>query len=94
MKPRHWYLSYDISHPKRLRQVAKLAEEHGNRIQKSLFLCAVSPEQLTVLHRGLKQIVQSDDKVMLRPLCRHCHEQSRYQGAGGKPERHEPFWIV
>jgi CRISPR-associated protein Cas2 len=94
MKPRFWNLSYDITHPKRLRRVAKLAEENGERVQKSLFLCALSAEQLSALHRGLTQVITAEDKIMMRPLCRHCRENSRYQGAGGSPERREPFWIV
>lgn len=94
MKPRHWHLSYDICDPKRLRRVAKLALEHGERIQKSLYLCALSPEQLAALHFQLAAIVQPPDRLMLRPLCRQCRQAIRTQGAGGHPERREPFWIV
>ena len=93
MKPRYWQLSYDITEPKRLRQVAKLALLHGERVQKSLFLCALSPEQLDLLHRQLAIIIQPPDRLLLRPVCRKCRAATRFQGAGGHPERHEPFWI-
>lgn len=94
MKPRYWHLSYDISDPKRLRRVAKLALEHGERIQKSLYLCALSPEQLDLLHRQLAVLVRVPDRLMLRPVCHKCRQATRTQGAGGHPERQEPFWIV
>jgi len=94
VKPRHWHLSYDISDPRRLRRVGKLALEFGERVQKSLYLCALSPEQNEALLRELKRITTAEDRLMLRPLCRHCRERARYQGMGGNPERREPFWIV
>jgi len=94
MKPRYWQLSYDIAEPKRLRRVASLALLHGERIQKSLYLCALSPEQFEWLHRQLAAIVQPEDRLMLRPICRKCRSLTRFQGAGGHPERQEPFWII
>ena len=94
MKPRYWLVSYDIADPKRLRRVAQLALLHGERVQKSLYLCALSPEQLELLHQQLKAIIKSPDRLMLRPVCRQCRARMRFQGAGGHPERHEPFWIV
>ncbi len=88
-------MSYDIAHARRLRRVAKLAITHGERVQKSLYLCAISPEQLDVLQRELIGIIDPGaDRLMLRPVCRKCRSKTRLQGAGGHPERQEPFWIV
>ena len=56
MKPRLWLLSYDIGDARRLRRVAKLALLHGERVQKSLYLCALGYDQLGLLHRQLNQI--------------------------------------
>ena len=93
--PRFWYLSYDIADARRLRQVAKLALSQGERVQKSLYLCAMSAEQTQALHAALAQLHDPDeDRLMLRPVCRSCRAQTRVQGMGGHPERHEPFWII
>ena len=93
--PRFWYVSYDIANPRRLRHVAKLAMSHGERVQKSLYLCAMSAEQTEVLHSGLKRLHDPDeDRIMLRPVCRSCRAQTRTQGMGGHPERLESFWII
>lgn len=93
--PRFWYLSYDIADAKRLRLIAKLALNHGERVQKSLYLCAMSAEQTQALHAALEREHNPDeDRLMLRPVCRRCREQTRTQGMGGHPERLEPFWII
>ncbi len=94
MKPRFWHLSYDIVDAKRLRRVAKLALAYGERVQKSLYWCALSPEQISALRGELKALTEAEDRLMLRPICRRCHSEMRYQGRGGHPERLEPFWIV
>ena len=95
MKPRLWTLSYDIGDARRLRRVARLALQHGERVQKSLYLCALGYEQLEVLHRQLGGIANTaEDRLMLRPICRACRAATRFQGVGGSPEHREPFWIV
>lgn len=94
MKSRYWQISYDISDPKRRYRVAKLILLYGERMQKSLYLCPLTPEQRDRLHHQLADIIQAPDRLMMHPVCRHCRSQTRYQGTGGHPERHEPFWIV
>lgn len=94
MKPRYWLLSYDIGHPNRLRRVAKLALDHGERIQKSLYLGALNREQVDLLHDQFSEIIEPTDRLMLRPVCRYCRYGTRFQGAGHHFERQEPFWIV
>lgn len=94
MKPRAWHLSYDISSPKRWRRVVKLAEASGDRVQKSLFLCALSREQLPVLYAQLAHIVKSPDRLLLRPICNTCRAREQWQGKGQHPERLESYWIV
>lgn len=93
--PRFWYASYDIADPKRLRQIAKLALSHGVRVQKSLYLCAMSADQTSALHAALDRLHHpEEDRIMLRPVCRSCRVQTRMQGMGGHPEHREPFWII
>lgn len=95
MKPRLWTLSYDISTPRRLRRVARLAVLHGDRVQKSLFLCMLAHDAMVGLHDRLDDLMDPQaDRALLRPICRSCRQATRTQGAGGHPERQEPFWIV
>jgi CRISPR-associated protein Cas2 len=94
-QPRLWYVSYDIAHAKRLRKTAKTLEQYGERVQKSLFLCAMSAEQTHSLTQKLQQIYDpTEDRMMLRPVCRTCRQATKTQGMGGYPERQQPFWII
>ncbi|HMW17068.1 MAG TPA: CRISPR-associated endonuclease Cas2 [Accumulibacter sp.] len=92
--PRFWYASYDIAEPGRLRRIAKLLLQHGVRVQKSLYLCAVSAEQIEILYATLARLHHAEeDRLMLSPLCRRCRTLTRTQGMGGHPDYREPFWI-
>ena len=37
-----WLIAYDIADPGRLRDVAQILEDHGRRLQQSVFLCNLS----------------------------------------------------
>ena len=68
-----WIVAYDISDPKRLRQVAKACEDFGYRKQKSVFLCRVSATDLVRLRTRLYDIISLDqDQVLFIPLCGKC----------------------
>ena len=52
---RNLYLvSYDISNNKLRRKLEKTLKNHGQRIQKSVFLCALAAEQLNALNTTLR----------------------------------------
>ena len=46
MARRRFLIAYDISEPRRLRQVCKTMEEHGERLQYSVFVCDLSRAEL------------------------------------------------
>lgn len=94
MKPRRWLLSYDISSQKQRTRLAALATTYGSRIQKSVYICTLSPEQLEWLALHIQSIAQKDDRIMLRPICRTCQIHTITQGFANHTERREPFWIV
>ena len=45
MARRRYLVAYDISDPRRLRQVCKVMEEYGMRLQYSVFLCDLSERE-------------------------------------------------
>jgi len=45
---------------KRLRQVAKLCVNHGQRVQKSVFECLLDPAQWTMLRHQLTSTINSE----------------------------------
>lgn len=63
---RHRYLvCYDIANPKRLRQVAKICESFGSRIQYSVFECPLDELRLEQLQAQLDDIIKHDDDQIL-----------------------------
>lgn len=49
---RRW-LVYDVSSPKRLRRIAKVLEDFGLRVPKSVFECWLEPDRFELLWRAL-----------------------------------------
>lgn len=64
--PRIRYLvSYDIAHPKRLRQVARVCEAYGTRLQYSVFECALDGLRLERLKSELWEIIHHESDQIL-----------------------------
>jgi len=69
---------------KRLRQVAKLCEDCGQRVQFSVFECLLDPAQWTELRRKLIDTVDLDkDSLRFYFLGKHWHR--RVEQLGAKP---------
>ncbi len=59
-------VSYDISDDKRRREVAKILEGHGYRVQYSVFECDLTKKQLLKLQRKLKPLVKGQEMESIR----------------------------
>ena len=68
-----WLVAYDISHPKRLRKVARACEDFGIRKQYSVFLCRLGPTDFIRLRSRLHELIDlKEDQVLFMPLCGKC----------------------
>ena len=68
-----YIVAYDISHPKRLRKVARVCEDFGYRKQYSVFLCRLSTTDFVRLRSRLYDVMNLDqDQVLFIPLCAKC----------------------
>ncbi|AHF89494.1 CRISPR-associated protein Cas2 [Opitutaceae bacterium TAV5] len=64
--PRRRYLvCYDIANPKRLRQVAKLLESYGTRLQYSVFECPLDDLRLEQAKADLRDTINADQDQVL-----------------------------
>lgn len=82
-------VAYDVNTetPKgqtRLRHVAKLCENRGQRVQNSVFECLVDPAQWVELKRRLIDVIDPD-KDSLRFYYLGKNWQRRVEHAGAKP---------
>lgn len=87
-------VSYDIADPRRLRRVAKLLEAVGERVQRSVFECGLTPDGLLALRVRLRAAIDpAEDSVLIQPLCNTCRGDLAWQGS--HPEAGQsPFWII
>src|SRR3954470_18094738 len=80
---RKWHLvTYDIRDDTRLRRVARLLEGYGERLQYSVFRCRLGAVELQRLRWELSRVTESEDDLMLVPICDRC--------AGGVTSLHAP----
>lgn len=60
-----YIVSYDISHPKRLRKVFKLMRGWGNHLQLSVFRSELNARELVELRTALAEIINHDEDQVL-----------------------------
>ena len=63
-----YLVAYDIRCPKRLRRVARLLNEYGIRIEKSVFVCEIPPQKARNLGQGLFAVSAPEDSILFFPL--------------------------
>lgn len=89
-----YLVCYDIADAKRLRQVAKILENHGLRVQKSFFQCDVDREKLRKIRDSIRQIIDpEEDSFFIYPICDECNRNALKDGTGELLVM-EPFEIL
>ena len=69
-------IAYDITDNRRLKQVAKLMEAYGERVQRSVFECVIDERQLQILTHKVKYLMKrKEDKVQFYHLCDACEHR-------------------
>ncbi len=80
---RWWIVSYDIADDRRRGRIAEILEGYGQRVQWSVFECALEDAVLEELRARLRAEVDGDeDSLRCYPLCPWCRERASWQGGG------------
>lgn len=88
-----YLVAYDISHPKRLRKVARICEDFGFRRQYSVFICRLTARDLVRLKSKLYDIIDlKTDQVLFVPICSRC--ANAIESLGRPVERHDANDVV
>jgi len=90
-------VAYDVSTTtaegrKRLRRIAKLCENWGQRVQNSVFECLVDPAQWTALRAELEEVMDPD-KDSLRYYYLGKNWKRRVEHVGAK-ESYDPEGLL
>lgn len=76
-----WVISYDVPNNKRRRQIAKILEGHGQRVQYSVFECDLDETKTARLElQLLREIDEKEDDIRFYPLNRADIERVRMLG--------------
>ncbi|MCR4422259.1 MAG: CRISPR-associated endonuclease Cas2 [Spirochaetales bacterium] len=68
-KSEKWIVLYDIRDNKRLRKVAKIMENYGIRVQKSVFEIFASSDVIQRLRYRVQKVIMIDDYVLYINVC-------------------------
>lgn len=64
-----WLISYDVSHPKRLRRIYRYCSQYGWPLQKSVFVFALNKAEKAQACQELIDLLDSDeDKLLCIPF--------------------------
>ncbi len=92
-------VSYDVSTMdkagrRRLRRIAKICKDYGQRVQFSVFECLVDPTQWTVMRQKLlKEIDTKTDSLRFYFLGANWHRRVEHVGAKEGIEQEGPLII-
>jgi len=69
-------IAYDISNPKRLSHIARHCEDHGVRVQYSIFECRMEMEEFEMFWLELQDLMEpSEDRLVAYRVCASCAER-------------------
>lgn len=84
MEQKHWYVvCYDITEPRRWRQVYKLINGYGRRLQYSIFRCRLTVRQMEQLRWELEKLLTPEDRLLILTMCASCEQRT---AAHNRPE--------
>jgi CRISPR-associated protein Cas2 len=89
-----WLVCYDVSNDKRRAKLAKLMEQHCQRVQYSVFECPLDSTSLNYLleKRWLPLLKLSEDDLRVYPLDAIAKQQTRVYG--GQPPYEPPDYLI
>ena len=89
-----YLIVYDIHHPARLRKLAKIVQDYGIRMQKSIFEAKLLPSEFKNMMCRMQHIINpAEDGIKIFRLCQSC--VSKRTGAGiEKPFLSDRGWHI
>jgi len=86
---------YDITDPKRLAKIAKVMENYGVRVQKSVFEVFSNDSTFRSLRTDVIEIMKNEDSVIFFELCQRDWEKVEKFGPGKYIESEDrEFYIL
>ena len=90
---RMWMIAYDISDDRIRYRVAKILENHGTRVQYSVFECSLREQEGRLLREQLLDLLEQGDSLRWYPLCVWCRKRIVRQGCGEETQ-FEDYYLL
>lgn len=95
METRRCIVFYDIRDAHRLRKVAKILQDYGERVQKSFFEADLDEAELEELRSRLSRVIDpAEDGVKIFRLCQACAGRRLSSGNAATAETPTSWKIV
>lgn len=94
IKSDKWVVFYDIRDPKRLRKVAKIVEQYGKRVQKSVFEIIAPFDVIKRLQLRIEKVIHVQDYVLYLSICESDWQKQQKFGKGAVSYKDESFIIL
>ncbi|MDY6830936.1 MAG: CRISPR-associated endonuclease Cas2 [Thermodesulfobacteriota bacterium] len=76
-------LTYDITHPRRLRRMHRFMKDFGLNTQKSVFECDIDEKDLKTIRRFCRtELDIASDSVRIYGICAGCLKKAALSGMG------------
>lgn len=83
-----YLVAYDVCDVKRLRHIAKVCEDYGLRVQKSVFEAELEPESFKTFWAELgSEMEPNEDFLVAYVICKSCLQRVKTKGVGVRPEK-------
>ncbi|AFZ53076.1 CRISPR-associated endonuclease Cas2 [Cyanobacterium aponinum UTEX 3222] len=91
-----WLICYDVKDDKRRTQLAKLLEQHCERVQYSVFECPLDVKKLEHLlsTRWLKVLNLQEDSLRIYPLDASAKQKIKIYGLKDNPPYESPDYLI
>lgn len=83
-------ISYDVVEDKKRLKLMKFLKDYGERVQKSVFECNLTPKIYQEVKSGAEKIINKrKDRVRYYRICKGCAEKVEISGWGEVTEEEE-----
>jgi CRISPR-associated protein Cas2 len=87
-------ISYDVVEDKKRLKLMKFLKDFGDRVQKSVFECNLSPKTYERVKSGVEEIINKrKDRVRYYRICKGCVDKVEISGWGEVTEE-EDFILI
>jgi CRISPR-associated protein Cas2 len=87
-------ISYDVVDNKNRLKLMKFLKDYGDRVQKSVFECNLSPKTHEQVKAGVEEIINKrKDRVRYYRICKGCVDKVEISGWGELTEEEE-FMVI